>query len=185
MQQICAEQRGSSAQADTIFPRIRVENGGKQKANFVRNNAEGSRKTPQGSFKLSLQDQIAFPRRVRLQNEGEIREGIILAISVNTKRRNKSVRLRITSAEFCTEFTNCPCRHTQTAARLYADYPCSSLRQKLSFPCHVPYEHALTCWHDNGRLIHNKPVEGAWIIVRDGEFISWLVTWTHHIACCG
>ena len=47
--------RGSSAQADMNFPRIRVENGRNQKANFVRNNnAEESRKTSQGSFKLSL-----------------------------------------------------------------------------------------------------------------------------------
>ena len=34
--------------------RIRVENGGNQKANFVRNNAKGSRNAPQGSFKISL-----------------------------------------------------------------------------------------------------------------------------------
>ena len=31
-----------------------VENGGNQKANIVRNNAEGSRKTSQGFFELSL-----------------------------------------------------------------------------------------------------------------------------------
>ena len=42
-----ADGHGSSVQ-------IRVENGGNQKANFVRNNAEGSRMTSQGSFKLSL-----------------------------------------------------------------------------------------------------------------------------------
>ena len=40
--------RGSSARADTNLPRIRVENGGNQKANFVHYNAEGSRKTSQG-----------------------------------------------------------------------------------------------------------------------------------------
>ena len=34
--------------------RIRFENGGNQKANFVRNNAEGSRNTPQGLFEISL-----------------------------------------------------------------------------------------------------------------------------------
>ena len=34
----CAERRGSSARTDANFPRIRVENGGNQKANFVRNN---------------------------------------------------------------------------------------------------------------------------------------------------
>ena len=39
--------RGSSV-------RIRVENGENQKAKFVRNNAKGSRNTPQGSFELSL-----------------------------------------------------------------------------------------------------------------------------------
>ena len=38
--------RGSSV-------RIWVENGGDQKANFLRSNAEGSRKTSQGSFELS------------------------------------------------------------------------------------------------------------------------------------
>ena len=41
-------------QYDADIPRIRVENGRNQKANFVCNNAEGSRKTSQGSFKLSL-----------------------------------------------------------------------------------------------------------------------------------
>ena len=39
--------RGSSV-------RIRFENGGNQKANFVRNNAKQSRNTPQGSFEISL-----------------------------------------------------------------------------------------------------------------------------------
>ena len=34
--------------------RIRVENGGNQKANFVRNNAKRSRNAPQGSFEISL-----------------------------------------------------------------------------------------------------------------------------------
>ena len=34
--------------------RIRVENGGNQKANFVCNNTEGLRNTSQGSFELSL-----------------------------------------------------------------------------------------------------------------------------------
>ena len=33
--------------------RIRVENGRDQKANFLRSNAEGLRKTSQGSFELS------------------------------------------------------------------------------------------------------------------------------------
>ena len=44
---------GSSTQVAANFPRI--ENDGNQKANFMRNNnAEGSRKTSQGSFELSL-----------------------------------------------------------------------------------------------------------------------------------
>ena len=43
----CAGGRGSSV-------RIRFENGGNQKANFVRNNAKRSRNTPQGSFEISL-----------------------------------------------------------------------------------------------------------------------------------
>ena len=34
--------------------RIRFENGGNQKANFVRNNAKRSRNTPQRSFEISL-----------------------------------------------------------------------------------------------------------------------------------
>ena len=62
--------RGTSARADTDLPcgrarifradghessvRIRFENGGNQKANVVRNNAKGSRNTPQGSFETSL-----------------------------------------------------------------------------------------------------------------------------------
>ena len=33
---------------------IQFENGGNQKANFVRNNAKRSRNTPQGSFETSL-----------------------------------------------------------------------------------------------------------------------------------
>ena len=56
----CAVRRGSSTgrlrifcAGDTNLPRIRVENGGNQKKNFVRNNAEGLRKTLQGSFELS------------------------------------------------------------------------------------------------------------------------------------
>ena len=62
--------RGTSARADVDFScgrarifradgheasvRIRFENGGNQKANFVRNNAKRSRNTPQGSFEISL-----------------------------------------------------------------------------------------------------------------------------------
>ena len=62
--------RGTSARADADLPcgqarifradghessvRIRFENGGNQKANFVRNNAKRSRNTPQGSFEISL-----------------------------------------------------------------------------------------------------------------------------------
>ena len=45
---------GSFVRADTNLLCIRVENGVNQKANFLRNNAEGSRKTSQGSFELSL-----------------------------------------------------------------------------------------------------------------------------------
>ena len=71
------EFRGCSARNDADFPhgcrrisarvprifradghessvRIRFENGGNQKANFVRNNAKRSRNTPQGSFEISL-----------------------------------------------------------------------------------------------------------------------------------
>ena len=54
-----AVRRGSSTgwlrifcAGDTNLLRIRVENGGNQK-NFVRNKAEGLRKTMQGSFELS------------------------------------------------------------------------------------------------------------------------------------
>ena len=43
----CAEGHKSSV-------RIRFENGGNQKMNFVRNNAKESRNTPQGSFEISL-----------------------------------------------------------------------------------------------------------------------------------
>ena len=62
--------RGTSARVDADLPcvrarifradghessvRIRFENGGNQKANFVRNNAKRSRNTPQGSFEISL-----------------------------------------------------------------------------------------------------------------------------------
>ena len=62
--------RGTSARVDADLPcgrarifradgyessvRIRFENGGNQKANFVRNNAKRSRNTPQESFEISL-----------------------------------------------------------------------------------------------------------------------------------
>ena len=46
--------REYSARMGTNLPQIQVEKGGNQKANFVRNNAEGLRKTLQGSFELSL-----------------------------------------------------------------------------------------------------------------------------------
>ena len=47
--------RKSSVWADTNFPQIQIENGENQKAKFVRNNnAEGLRKTSQGSLKVSL-----------------------------------------------------------------------------------------------------------------------------------
>ena len=47
----CAVLRRSSAGSKMNLTRIRVENGGNQIANFVRNNdAEGSRKTSQESF---------------------------------------------------------------------------------------------------------------------------------------
>ena len=54
--------RRSSVRAGADLPRRRarifradsVENGGNQKANFVRNNAKESRNTPQGSFEISL-----------------------------------------------------------------------------------------------------------------------------------
>ena len=62
--------RGASARADADLPcgrarifradghessvRIWFENGGNQKANFVRNNAKRSRNTLQGSFEISL-----------------------------------------------------------------------------------------------------------------------------------
>ena len=45
---------GSSVGADMNLLQIWVENGSNQKVNFVCNNAEGSRKTSQGSFELSL-----------------------------------------------------------------------------------------------------------------------------------
>ena len=66
----CAGRHGSSVRVGADLPcgrarifrtdghessvRIRFENGGNQKANFVRNNAKGSRNTPQGSFEISL-----------------------------------------------------------------------------------------------------------------------------------
>ena len=46
--------RGSSTRVDTDLQQIQVEISRNQKANFVRNTAEGSRKTLQGSFKISL-----------------------------------------------------------------------------------------------------------------------------------
>ena len=72
MELLCGH-RGTSVQADVDLPcgwarifcadghgsfvRIRVENGGNQKANYVRNNAKGSRNSPQGSFILYRQSQ--------------------------------------------------------------------------------------------------------------------------------
>ena len=44
--------RASGRRSSSVW--IRFENGGNQKANFVRNNAKRSRNTPQGSFEISL-----------------------------------------------------------------------------------------------------------------------------------
>ena len=60
-------------------------------------------------------------------------EGIILAISVNTKRGNTSAKFRMESA-------NCPSRHMQTAPWLFVHHPRGRLRKNLSFLCHVPYQ---------------------------------------------
>ena len=46
--------------ADTNLPRVRVENGGNQKANFVCNKAEESRKTWEGSFKCHCRNRAPF-----------------------------------------------------------------------------------------------------------------------------
>ena len=50
----CGRARIFRADGHESSMRIRVENGGNQKANFVRNNVKGSRNTPQGSFEISL-----------------------------------------------------------------------------------------------------------------------------------
>ena len=50
----CGRARIFRADGHESSVRIRFENGGNQKANFVRNNAKGSRNAPQGSFEISL-----------------------------------------------------------------------------------------------------------------------------------
>ena len=50
----CGRARIFHADGHESSVRIWFENGGNQKANFVRNNAKGSRNTPQGSFEISL-----------------------------------------------------------------------------------------------------------------------------------
>ena len=50
----CGRARIFRADGHESSVRIRFENGGNQKANFVRNNAKRSRNTPQGSFEISL-----------------------------------------------------------------------------------------------------------------------------------
>ena len=50
----CGRARIFRADGHESSVRVRFENGGNQKANFVRNNAKGSRNTPQGSFEISL-----------------------------------------------------------------------------------------------------------------------------------
>ena len=50
----CGRARIFRADGHESSVRIWFENGGNQKANFVRNNAKGSRNTPQGSFEISL-----------------------------------------------------------------------------------------------------------------------------------
>ena len=50
----CGRVRIFRADGHESSVRIRFENGGNQKANFVRNNAKESRNTPQGSFEISL-----------------------------------------------------------------------------------------------------------------------------------
>ena len=51
---LCGQARIFRTDGHGSSVRIQVENGGNQKANFVRNNAKGSRNVPQGSFELSL-----------------------------------------------------------------------------------------------------------------------------------
>ena len=50
----CGRARIFRADGHESSVQIQFENGGNQKANFVRNNAKRSRNTPQGSFDISL-----------------------------------------------------------------------------------------------------------------------------------
>ena len=50
----CGRARIFRADGHESSVRIRFENGGNQKANFMRNNAKRWRNTPQGSFEISL-----------------------------------------------------------------------------------------------------------------------------------
>ena len=54
MDLLCGRARIFCADGHESSVRIRFENGRNQKANFVCNNAKGSRNTPQGSFEISL-----------------------------------------------------------------------------------------------------------------------------------
>ena len=106
----CAERRGSSAGRPRSFRaggykfQWNVRN---QKTNFVCNNSARIEKDIVRIVRIIIVGLDNLSPSSAPVELGEIREGIILAISVNTKRRNKSVRLRITSAEFRTKSTNC------------------------------------------------------------------------------
>ena len=90
--------RGSSARADTNFDGMAET----RIANFVCNNSARIEKDIVRIVQIIIVGLDSLSPSSAPVELGEIREGIILAISVNTKRRNKSVRLRITSAEFRT-----------------------------------------------------------------------------------
>ena len=127
--------QGSSARAYTNFSRIRVENGGNQKANFVCNNNARIEKDIVRIVQIIIVGLDSLSPSSAPVELGEIREGIILAISVNTKRRNKSVRLRITSAEFCTESANCSARSPLLVRADIRRRPCGYMRITRAVVC--------------------------------------------------
>ena len=117
----CAEWCGFSARVPRIFRagrrrfsvQIWVENGGNQKANFVCDNAEGSRNMSQGSFEVSLSGHEIWITQYRKH----LRIMIIATACYILRILHGICEL------FHTQPANFPCGHTWTAARLNAEFP--------------------------------------------------------------
>ena len=140
----CAERHGFSTRVPRNFRaggcrsyvRIRVENGGNQKANVVHNNRLKDRETrPKDRSNIYALGYLCLTfAEFRME-------------SANCSARNPLI-VRAESAD-------CPCGHTRMAARLYADYPCGRLRKsKFSVSCTVIQFTLPCCSNEYWRIMH-------------------------------